>query len=277
MRIIALFAFVILLTIALFEFAPDDVGWDYELFQIVSLKALAGESIYQDIQRSDGFVVRYLYPPHVAFMLMPLAVLPFRVGWAILCGLAVLIVILVGYRWKFDLLKIILSLTVLPAIFSLYQGNIDGLLLVALLIPLRWQMGFILIKPQSIGGLALRTLKYKEAWFVLLAIGAAAILFRFQDAVTFAQQASGLTNVNLWHKVTPFQSIPGVVLLALGVRRKDERILLLCSPFLSPYVTLGSLWPAWVGLCALTNRWVLLLLWACLWVAAGYGLVKILL
>jgi hypothetical protein len=276
-RLFGLFAFVILLTFALYAFAPDDVGSDYELFQIVSLKALAGEPIYQAITRSDGFVVRFLYPPHVAFGLTPLAVLPFRVAWAIVCGLATLIVLLVGCRWEFDFLKLILSLTVLPAVFSLYQGNIDGLLLVTLLIPLKWQMGFILVKPQSIGGLGLRTLKHKEAWFVLIAIALAAIIFRFQDAIIFANQASSLTNVNLWHKATPYQFVPGVLLLWLGMRRNDQRILLLCSPFLSPYATLGSLWPAWIGMSAIANRWVLLLLWAGLWVGAGFGLLTILL
>ena len=166
--------------------------------------------------------------------------LAFRVGWTVTVGLTLLVVLLVGYRWRFDLLKQILSITVLHAVFSTYQGNIDGLLLALFLLPARWQMVFILTKPQSVGGLAARALRYKEGWLILTLLTAMVLVFRFQDSLSFLRTAQGL-NAIIWHGINPLQFVRGATLLLIAIRRSDERLLPICSPFLSPYVTVGSL------------------------------------
>jgi len=107
---------------------------------------------------------------------------------------------------------------------------------------------------------------------LLAAIIVLAIAFRFTDALLYLPIAETMS-VNVWHAIHRWQLGVGLAILAVGLRRNDERLLIACSPFLSTYVTLGSLVPVWMAVCAFTNRWVSLALWAAIWLAVGWGII----
>jgi len=63
-----------------------------------------------------------------------------------------------------------------------------------------------------------------------------------------------------------------VLLLALGVSRKDERFLIAGSPFLSPYAALSTLIGPWIAAVSFLKPWQTLLVLASWWGAVVYRL-----
>ncbi len=246
--------------VVLMRFAPDNVGYDYEIFHDVGVKLLHGRPIYDEDVQSGEHRYRLLYLPHAAILMAPLSLVPQRLAWAILCVLSVLTIFLIGRRWRLSSFQVVLIVTALPTLRTLYLGNVDALVTGTILLPVEWQIVGVLMKPQVAVGLAPRSLTRKTAWFLLAAMIVLAIVYGFWDSLLYLSEARALS-VNVWHAINPWQMVVGLAVFGVGMWRKDERLLLGCSPFLSPYVTLGSLVPVWMAICATTNRWVSVALW----------------
>jgi uncharacterized membrane protein len=262
-------AVMLLGIVLLLQFAPQNVGYDYEIFHDVGLKLLNGRPIYDQGVQSDGRYYRLIYLPHVAILMAPLSLLPKRLAWAIICVLSVSVMFLIGRRWRLSPLQLVLAVTGLPALHSFYLGNLDALVTGTLLLPVEWQIVGVLTKPQVAIGLAPRALTRRMAWLLIAAIAALAIAYGFSDSFLYLPQAQAL-DVNLWHAVNPWQMVVGLAVFGLGMWRKDERLLLGCSPLLSPYALLAGMVPLWMAICATANRWVSLALWGAAYLAVAW-------
>jgi hypothetical protein len=70
---------------------------------------------------------------------------------------------------------------------------------------------------------------------------------------------------NLWYGLWPFQIPAGLAVLLLGIRRKDERLLIAASPFLSPYAATSSLLGPWIALSSFLKEWEAALIFLSWW------------
>ena len=75
---------------------------------------------------------------------------------------------------------------------------------------------------------------------------------------------------NLWLGLWPFQVPAGVTLLLFGLSRKDERLLLAASPFLSPYATISSMLGPWLAVLMFLEKWQAAIVWLSWWAAVAY-------
>jgi len=144
---------------------------------------------------------------------------------------------------------LVLWLTSPPLLHSLLNGNLEWLVFIGLLLPPRWGMFFVLIKPQVAGMVALwwtveawREKAWRGVWAlwwpVTLAFVASVILFGWWPGRS-ASMAEFWWNASLW----PWSIPAGLVLLGVSLWRRDWRYALAASPLLTNYVLLH----AWAG------------------------------
>ena len=248
-----------------FYLAPIQSGDDWETFRTGTLHILAGTSIYTPFLHTRYGMHVFANPPHVAFLLLPLAVLPERVGWAAVSALTLLALVALAYHWRFPLTTLIAALLSPFVLYLLLHGQIDALLMASVLLP-RWTwVAAALGKPQAVGGLALESLRDRRAWILLLALLLLAVAYRYWEAI---DANAHLVNApfNVWAGVWPLQVPAGLAILLTGWQKRDARLLLAASPLLVPYATIGSLLPMWIAACASLNRWVILMTWIAIWV-----------
>ena len=78
---------------------------------------------------------------------------------------------------------------------------------------------------------------------------------------------NNLTQVshNLWLNLWPSTIPVGVGLLLVGLRKKDEKMLLASSPFFSPYCPISTLIGLWMMLAVKLETWILYVVLAAWW------------
>lgn len=237
------------------------IDWrDY--FRPASLALLRGASPYT----VDGF----FSPPWTALLLAPLAVLPFDVSRMVFLLGALAAFVYLPHRYGASRLAGALFVLSPPAIAGLATQNIDWLVLCGLLLPPRWGLFFVLMKPQTVGFVAivwaleawhadrLRGLR-RLLWPVTLATLASFALFGFWPAA-----ASDLTHDTYWTSLWPIGVPFGLGLAVLALQRRSERLACVASPLLAPHVLMHSWVGALLGVCDNTALMVAVVggLWA---------------
>jgi hypothetical protein len=268
----AIILMMICILITIFALAPIPGGDDWETFQGASQRILKGLPLY-------GEKVTHAYysnPPWVALFLIPLSIMPFRWGWASLIVLSAILLLILCRRWRFGMIKIILTL-LSPAVFYLFlHGEIDALVLGGLLLPREAWYLVAVTKPQVAIGLLLGVRKKKiiRAFAVtLLLLLLTFIIFGFWPSKILQQETPFLGAAhNLWVGLWPFQIPAGVALLLLGIKRNDEKFLIAASPFLSPYAATSSLLGPWLALVYFLKDWEAALVFIAWWGAVIYRL-----
>ena len=260
-------AAVVLIILALataFYFSPMDSGDDWQTFRAGSLNILSGQSIYTPFTHTRFGIQVFNNPPHVAFLLLPFAVLPERAGWAVLCALTLVSVVALGYFWRFPPSTLLAALLSPFVLYLLLHGQVDAVLMAVVLLP-RWTwVAAALGKPQAAAGLALESLRDWRAWLLLLALVLLVVVYRYWEAID-ANAHLVDASFNVWRGIWPLQVPVGIALVLSGWHKRDVRLLLAASPLLVPYATIGSLLPIWIAACASLNRWVALATWAAIW------------
>lgn len=228
---------------------------------------LAGQSPYD--------VAGFYNPPWALVPVVP-ALLPGGLG--IYFGLSLVVLAYVAYKRGASPLNMALFLTAPPVVQSYYQGNLEWVALAGLLLPPRWGLLLLAVKPQVGAGAA--------AWWVYDAwrrggwrlVGATVLPLAAALAGSFvvfgawplaAREAPTLAwNASLW----PLGLVGGLVMLSLAARREDGLDLALAaSPLLSPYVAFSSYAGCVLALAA--RRRELVITWLALW---GVTLVRLL-
>jgi hypothetical protein len=213
---------------------------DWQRFYVPATCAVwRGESPYDP---QYGF----FNPPWVLLLLTPFAVHE-AVGRAALFVLALATIAAVVRRLGGTLLTALLVLASPPMLNLLWDGNIDWLALGGLLLPPRWGLFLVTIKPQV--GLGIAVWWAVEAW-------------REEGWKGVWDPVLRLWNTSLW----PWSAPVGVALLGWGIRARDLHPALAAAPLLSPHVILHS----WItALVALARKPVVLaVLVVALWVIA---------
>ena len=185
-------------------------------------------------------------PPWLYPVLWPIAVWPTALSIGMLY-LVSLIAIAVYVKTPGRIVAVIAAA---PLWGVLWYGQIDALLLLALVAPAAIGLPFILVKPQGIFLTVLNgRLTYKSLLVTLLVLTASFLIWGGWPAM-LQRPAEGL-NASLFPYSIPF----GVVFLALGLRYKSDALLCLASLCISPYVQYHSMLPAVAAGIRETKGW----------------------
>ncbi len=224
--------------------------------------------------RSPYTVEIFHSPPWAVIPLIPLALLPERIGFGFNFVIGMVSTGYIAFRLGAKPLTITAILLSYPVLFSNIYGNIDWLVYLGLILPPRWGLFFILIKPQAGIGLAIYWLIdcYREGGFksivshfapVVVATVISFALFGWWPAAGFAEIGRSF-DASLWPQSLPI----GLVILASAIRKRRPGLALASSPFFSPYVTASSWGATILGLLpqeietitAVIGIWILRLL-----------------
>lgn len=265
--VLALCASIASLVVLAGAYLPPAVDWD-RTYHPAARALVRLDSPYQD---GWGF-----YNPPWA--LVPLA--PFvaarEAGRGAVCIVALGALALAAYRLGASPLALGLCLTSPPVLHSLLNGNLEWLCLLGVILPPRWGLWWVVIKPQVAGGAAV--FWTVEAWResrwrgVVRLTGPVMAVFALSLLVygLWPQRAEQMPalwwNASIWRfglGATVVSVGIGVGLLAWSLRARDVRPALAASPFLSPYV----LFHAWTGaVVALAGHpRALAVVWGVLW------------
>jgi hypothetical protein len=190
-------------------------------------------------------------PPWLFLLLYPLAILPARVGAGLLMFIS--FVIIAGYV-RSPIKTLLVSLSA-PMIVLLTLGNIDGLIVLGLLLPYGISLPFLMIKPQGVFIASLKRISFWSILMMLLMIGASIFIWGFwwKDITTLSTPVSAPYNVSSF----PYSVIPGLLLLIYGLRKKSDALLCYASLCFSPYFMITSLLPAVAASLRETRRkWI---------------------
>jgi hypothetical protein len=242
--LLALAGFAILTLVVSLVKEPS-IDWQ-GAFYLAAQEVLHGRSPYN--------VINFLNVPWTLIPLLPLALLPVRIGSAAIFVLSLAIFIYVAYRLGARGIWIVIFLMAPPVIHSLYLGNIDALSLLGFVLPPQIGLFFVLIKPQI--GLVMAIFWFGEAWrqggvrsvvrvfapVTLAALISVAIFGNWMTAERLDLQVYSTWNASWWPMGIPV----GLVLCALSLRDRRRDYAMAASPFLAPYVTHSS----WMGVVA---------------------------
>jgi hypothetical protein len=249
-------------------------GDDWKFFHDSSRLLLSGESLY----RAPIAGSYYHYPPWVALALVPLAILTEQIGWAMICALTLVAALLVLRHWSPDnapgLIKPVLVLSSPAMFYILMHGQIDALIIAGVLLPVEWWWFVAVTKPQVAVGLALGVppRQWVRAGVIVLAAFGVSVLVAgwWPSELLHHPMPSRNAALNFWLGLWPFQVPAGVALAVKGFQRKDDRLLIASSPFLSPYAATSSLIGPWIAVVTFLTSWQAAIVWASWWGAVLY-------
>lgn len=227
---------------------PEAVDWTW-VFRPASLALLAGKSPFS----VEGF----FNAPWTAILLMPLAVLPDRIGRAALLVVSLISLAVVGRKLGGNKITIALLLLSPPALHGLLNGNIDWLAVYGFVLPPQIGLFFAAIKPQI--GVAVGVFWLWQAWSMggwrealrvfspFLIVTLLSFLVFGLWPLRFEREVSLWWNASFWPASLPV----GLALLVASMRKDKIEFAIGASPCFSPYVLFHS----WiVGLFAIIRN-----------------------
>jgi len=247
------------------RYLDGGVDW-YETFYPTGQAVLSGKSPYTFI----GF--RYI--PWAILPILPFAWLPPDIGRAAFFVFSFLAFAYTAYKLGGSPIAIGIFIASPPVMHCLLNANIDWMTLLGFFMPPQIGLFFVIIKPQLTAGLVLfwfieswRKGGLKEAVRVFAPVSISVLLSfalfgfwpeRFLEPISFDWNAS------LWPMSIPI----GLVLLVKAIRNRSDRLSMVASPFLSPYVLLHSWSGALVSLAnstmdmlaAVIGLWILVII-----------------
>lgn len=191
----------------------------------------------------------YFNAPWSILPLIPLALLPEKVGYALLILLNLMAFAYTARRLGAELIVIPVFLISPPVLHSLLNGNIDALAVLGFILPPQIGLFFVMIKPQM--GIAVAAYWLIEIWrkggfrevlrvfSPILAISLSSFVLFGLWPLNFHAEVGLWWNASLWPLSIPF----GIILIVIAIRRRRMEYAMVASPCLSPYV----LFHAWAG------------------------------
>lgn len=216
------------------------IDW-WIVFQPATVEAMKGGDPYN--------VTGFFNPPWVLLAFAPLANLPLAVAFPIL-----FIINTIGYTWTAYKMKVNKFLIVpffifSGAILSAALGNIDGVLLFGLFLPPWMGIVILMIKPQigipvllfhilvilfSQERLHTKAIQLFKFMFPLFVLTLLSILIYGDWFSNSSKVVSASWNKAIfWPYGIPF----GILLIWIGVIKKNVKIALIAIPFMTPYIS----------------------------------------
>jgi hypothetical protein len=223
-----------LLARAVYVYLPGGMDWIF-YFRPAALELLHGRSPYT--------VHGFYYPFWILLPLMPIALLPAGIGVAALYVLGLLAYAYVAYKLGAQPVTLVFLLLSFPVMSGLYNGQIEWLAVLGLVLPKSLGLFLLLSKPQTGLGIALfwfveilREAGWSEALrkFVPVGLGFALsfLLFGLWPLQALGRISAGM-NASLWPHSIPF----GLILLIVAFNKRKLGLSMMASPLLSPYFT----------------------------------------
>ncbi len=261
--LIIIFTILFVLEIAVaYKYLP--IGVDFHgTFRPAPLAIFKGESPY------EGY--GFFYPPWTLLPLLPIALLPEKIGNMIFFFAILVAYIFILHKLKANLVTTLIFIVSPPVLVELWSLNINWLVMLGYLMPPQIGLFFVLIKPQVGGVMAL--FWFVEAWrkgglrqvivtFMPLIVMTLLSLLVYPGWFQKASSAiGGAANISFWPLSIPF----GLALISLALRHRKERFAYMASPFLSPYFAINSLSTVFLGL--VSSTWETLAAVGGLWIA----------
>jgi len=241
----------------------QNISLSQTIFLVLSIVAITITFVFLPIPYKDWVTVfrpaalnfshpyfnagRFFNPPWLLILLYPLAILPPRVGAAILMTISILgIVFYVKSPPK--IIAVILSAPIMM-IFRL--GQLDGLLIWALMLPYGLGLPLLIAKPQGVFLTTIRRLNVKSVGATLGIIILSIIIWGhwWQNIIGYFPDQT--VNISLFPYSIPF----GILLLYFGWRRDSDSLLAFGSLCFSPYFMTTSMLPLIAGLIKNSENW----------------------
>ena len=177
-------------------------------------------------------------PPWLFLFLNPIAALPPRVG----AGTLMLISFVIIALYVRSPVKTFFVALSAPMIVLLTLGNIDGLVILGLLVPYWMSLPFLMIKPQGVFLTAIKRLGFWSICFAVFFLFISVFVWGFwwQDISSLNTPVNAEYNLSAF----PYSVVPGLLLFVLGLRKKSDAYLCFASLCFSPYFMITSLLPA---------------------------------
>lgn len=180
-------------------------------------------------------------PPWVLALLPHAFLLPENVGAAVNSLITVVVILLVIRRFGGNWQTAAMTFTSMPFFDLMLKSNVDWITMVALLVPPMWGLPLLVIKPHSIGAVALIWWKRQGfSWRMFVPSAVIGVLSLLVWGLWFTRV--GLPwNVAAWN-FAPFPYfIPlGLYMLYRGYRSDDAFLAAAATPFLTPYIATYS-------------------------------------
>jgi hypothetical protein len=232
-KIILVICVAIILTTIIYYIFPVGSHWA-EIFRPASLRLLRGGNPYVGLN--------FFNPPWALLPLLPMAVLPERLGNAFLGSITIISFGYIAIKMGAKPITLALFLTLPLTLYNVIQVNIDWLVAWGFLLPPQIGLFFILLKPQM--GVFLAFYWFIDCWktggikLVIKVFSPVAVSFLlsfifygnyFQKGTVIFE---GQYNTTLW----PTSISIGLVILFLAFRLKKPGLAISSAPLLSPYV-----------------------------------------
>lgn len=231
-------AVLVLMVWAVATFVPEQIDW-VRTYRPATRELLAFRSPYN--------IKTYYNPPWMLIPMIPMALLPDRIGNGVLFVVSLCVIIYSAIRFGAKPVSLIAFLLSFPVIFLLLFGQIDWMVLWGFTLPPQIGLLFILSKPQI--GIPYAVFIFVESWRsggmkqvvkVFLPTLILLIISFFIFGVWFSKMQppdlNAIHNLSLWPTGLPI----GLALLIFGLRQRKSRLSIIAGPFFSPYVCVHS-------------------------------------
>lgn len=206
--------------------------------------------------------------PWLFILLQPLRLFGPHAGVIIIEVVSIFVVIKIGMLLKLSVWRILLVLFSPPMLWNIYMGQVDGLLMLAYLVPPYFAVFLTLAKPQSNFGAGLKAV-FLQPWsltIILSLLISSWVIWGWPFSIT-QPAVGGPFKASMWNwSYWPFGLLSAPLLFI-----KDIRGRIFASPFIFPYAGLQSLIGPMLVIATLPY-WVALPLWAASWVRWAYML-----
>lgn len=256
-------------------------GDDWRVYHGAGQRVLHREALYgTEVIRQNDEAYFYHNPPWVAVLAAPLSLLPAHAGWAMVLAGTLLAVLGLLNHWQpgAGAAKVVFAVLSPPTMYIFLHGQIDALVVALVMLPAQWWWLVAVTKPQVVIGLAagIPRALWVRAAVLTAAVGLVSLVWFGWWPRDMLDQPTQFTDSshNLWLGLWPFQVPLGVALLAVFWSKRDERLLIMGSPLLSPYAAVSSLIGPWVAALTYLRTWQAALVWVSWWGAVIYRAVQ---
>lgn len=236
-----------LIVAAMAVFLPPGVDWQYG-FRPAVFEFLEGRSPYEVAPAAPGTQpsISIFNAPWALIPLIPIALLPVKVGRGVLAMVSLISLGYVAHRLGAKPAAIGLLLVSPPVVHGVLVGNIDWLAALGFILPPQIGLFFVSIKPQV--GIAVAVFWLVEAWrkgrwrevlriFWPITVALVLSILIFGPwPLRFEGQSGVSWNASLW----PLSIPVGLTLLVTALRKRKIEFAMAASPCLSPYLAMHS-------------------------------------
>ncbi len=221
----------LIILVAVVFYIPNFGDHWHSIFRPAVFKLIQGQNPY-DIEL-------FFNPPWALIPIIPFALLPERIGNALFASISLFGL---GYiAWRMGARKwILVAFMLMP--WTLYSGinvNLDWLVAVGFLLPPRWGLFLILLKPQLGIGLAFFWLiqafhegGIRKVITTFVPVGLAFI----GSILLYGNYFMKFITLTGFQKISWYLFVPvAIALLAASLRDKKAGLAIVAGPFLSPY------------------------------------------